>query len=109
MQHNSTSTLEQPSANKGDENQRIAMSNALLLTAAVCLALTAKNPHPRSPAHAVQHVRRETSSPNEPILHWLQRFLNMSNEDYSIRWDFQRNDWGTDGNQCLDGLTIAED
>jgi hypothetical protein len=109
MQHNSTSTLEQPSASKGDENQRIAMSNALLLTAAVCLALTAKNPHPRSPAHAVQHVRRETSSPNEPILHWLQRFLNMSNEDYSIRWDFQRNDWGTDGNQRLNGLTIAED
>lgn len=109
MKHNSTSILEQPSPSTGDENQRIAMSNTLLLTAAVCLALTAKNPHPRSPASAVQRVRRETSSSNEAVLHWIPRFLNMSCADYSIRWDWQRCDWETDGDHRASGLTIAQD
>jgi hypothetical protein len=85
MKQNLASTLEQPSPGKGTKKRHTALNNALLLTAGVCLALNARNPHPRSPAHAVQHIRRETSSADEPVLQWIQRFFNMHCGDYSIR------------------------
>jgi hypothetical protein len=109
MKQNLASTLEQPLSGKAAKNRNTALNNALLLTAGVCLALNARNPHPRSPAHAVQHIHRETGFIDEPAVLWVQRFFNMHCGDYSIRWDWHQCDWRTDGDQCVGALTIAED
>jgi hypothetical protein len=109
MEQNRASTLEQQSPSEGVEQAEPENTSSLLLVAAVCLALNARNPNPRSPARAVQHVYRETSWPDEPVLNWIPRFFNMSGGDYSIRWDYQQNDWNIDGEQRMVGLSIAED
>lgn len=110
MEQNLASGLDQLASSAVVHHQRPAMNNALLLVAAICLALNARNPSPRSPAYAVQCIRRETSSPDEPVLHWIQRFLNMSGGDYSIRWDAQQNAWTVDCDEHnITGITIAED
>jgi hypothetical protein len=96
MEQNLASSLDQLASSAVVNHQRPAMNNPLLLVAAICLALDARNPYPRSPAYAVQCIRRETSAPDEPVLHWIQRFLNMSGGDYSIRWDAQLNAWSVD-------------
>jgi len=72
-----------------DDSNRAYADYLASLVAAVLIALTAKYPHQRSPAFAVQSARICTNRPGETDWNWAERFLTMTGDDYRVGWAIQ--------------------
>lgn len=78
------------------------------LVAAVLLAMTAQEPHERSPASAVQCIFNDTYAAGESQSEWASRFLTMSGREYKVGWEIQEAIWTYSGDISVSGFRIAQ-
>lgn len=91
-----------------DDFDRFHTDYVASLIAAVLIALTAKNPHQRSPAYAVQHARNETCRSGDTDWGWAERFLRMSGSEYKVGWATKGTMWTYGSGLSVSGLIIAQ-
>ena len=74
-------------------------------------ALTAPQPHDRSPAFALQAAYDHTKHPLEDDLEWLRRFVTMDGREYEevVGWDIGDGRWSDTPDMSVAGKTILND